>query len=756
MMRRWLPFAQKSKDTPARPFAFRPLVEALEDRCLLTRNPLLLVHGIFGSWEPGTLNFPTTAWTLQRGYDPTKLVADPLIGTYTPMIQYLESAAGGGYTIGKDLFIANYDWRLPLAPDDGTFDGKITGVTAQDITSGNFQYGIDYLGYWLHQATIAWQANNPGQTLKQVDVIAHSMGNLLTRSYIQSTAYGGTYTSNGQTLTLPTINNFILISPPNQGASNTWNAWHDNFNLSSSDINTAIFFLSNAWSTVSAGKGVVTGPTTISQQSITVNGQVSSLAFLNQYGPTLQELGPIFDFLITPPGTLANVNNDPAARSDLLLDLNGDPLNAWLGTTGKNTEIYGTNVATPSLVLQNVGTGGTIVGLATGFGQQSTVAGQTWWKDLTAANNGDGTVPLNSLESVFVGDSRISMDPFRQGINTQGPVGHSSILSNTDVQGLVGKTLKPPAQLLIVGADAGGGPQVSVFDAVTGAQQFSFFAFDPSFTGGVRVALGDVNGDGVPDLIAAPGPGGGPNIRVFSGTDGTLLASWMAFDAGFLGGATVAASNLDSDAALEVVVGAGPGGGPNVKVFNVINGGANVLPGPLGSFFAFDPSFTGGVNVAGGNFDGIPGDEVIAAPGPGGGPNVRVFRVDGTLLTSFFALDPSFTGGVNLASGDVNGDGKDEVITAPGPGGGPDVRVFNGGDGVLLAQFFAFDPSFLGGVRLAVADLDQDGKADVLAGAGPGGGPQVSEFEGESLQQLIGFFAFDPTFNGGVHVAGNG
>jgi hypothetical protein len=727
-------------------------VEALEERCLLTREPLLLIHGIFGSWEPGTLNFPTTAWSMQRGYDPTKLVIDPLTGAYTPIISYLQSAAGGGYTIGKDLFIANYDWRLPLAPDDGTFDGKITGITAQDMVSGNYQYGLDYLGYWLNQAASVWNQANPGQTLDHVNVIAHSMGNILTRSYIQSTAYGGAYTIGGQTLHLPTIDNFVMVSPPNQGATNTWNGWHDNFSISSSYVNTGIFFLSNAWNAVSSGSGQVTGPTTITKASITVGGQVSSLAFLNQYGPTLQELGPIYNFLITPPGSFVNVNNDPNSRSDILLDLNGDPTNAWLGLTGKNTEIYGTTVATPSLVLQNVGVGGTVIGLATGFGSHATVAGETWWKDLIGTNNGDGTVPLNSLESVFVGDPRISMNPFRQGVNTTGPVEHAAILGNTDVQTLIGNTLRPQTLFLAVGADAGGGPHVRVFDAVTGLERFSFFAFDPGFLGGVRVAVGDVNGDGVPDIVVGAGPGGGPHVKVFSGTDGSVLASFMAFNAGFTGGVTVAVGNLDNDNADEIVVGAGASGGPNVRSFKFSITGAVPVVGPIGDFFAFDVGFTGGVNVAVGNFDGSGADEIVVGAGAGGGPNVRVFRTDGTRIADFFAYGLGFTGGVNVAAGDLNGDGKDEIVTGAGAGGGPEVSVFNGGDATLLAAFFAFDPVFLGGVRVAMTDVTQDGHQDIVAAAGPGGGPDLREFNGATLAQITSFFTFETTFQGGLHV----
>src|SRR6266542_3224234 len=77
--------------------------------------------------------------------------------------------------------------------------------------------------------------------------------------------------------------------------------------------------------------------------------------------------------------------------------------------------------------------------------------------------------------------------------------------------------LTAPAAPLVVGPDAGGQPRVKVYDAVTGQLSMNFLAFESSFTGGVRVATGDVTGDGVPDIIAAKGPGGGSLVRVFDG-----------------------------------------------------------------------------------------------------------------------------------------------------------------------------------------------------------------------------------------------
>src|SRR5260221_5467793 len=77
--------------------------------------------------------------------------------------------------------------------------------------------------------------------------------------------------------------------------------------------------------------------------------------------------------------------------------------------------------------------------------------------------------------------------------------------------------------ILAVGAVAGSAPTVTVFDASTNQVKFTLNPYDASFTGGVNVAVGDVNGDGIPDAITGTGVGGGPQVNVYSGVDGTLL-----------------------------------------------------------------------------------------------------------------------------------------------------------------------------------------------------------------------------------------
>jgi len=157
--------------------------------------------------------------------------------------------------------------------------------------------------------------------------------------------------------------------------------------------------------------------------------------------------------------------------------------------------------------------------------------------------------------------------------------------------------------------------------------------------------------------------------------------------------------------------------------------------------------------VAAADVNGDGKADIVTGAGPGGGPHVEVFDgATNAVLRSFFAYGAGFTGGVWVAAGDVNGDGKAEIITGAGAGGGPHVRVYNGADNALLASFFAFGGAFTGGVRVSVADANNDGKAEVVVAQGAGGAPRVRLLNPLTMQSYQDFNAYDPGFLGGVFV----
>src|SRR5262249_6861776 len=117
--------------------------------------------------------------------------------------------------------------------------------------------------------------------------------------------------------------------------------------------------------------------------------------------------------------------------------------------------------------------------------------------------------------------------------------------------------------------------------------------------------------------------------------------------------------------------------------------------------------------------------------GPGVAAEVKVYNADGSLRFDLSPF-PGFIGGVHVATGDVNGDAVDDIIVGAGAGGGPAVKVYDGVTGAEVRSFFAYDPGFTGGVFVAAGDVTGAGHADIITGAGAGGGPNVKVFDGVS------------------------
>ena len=281
----------------------------------------------------------------------------------------------------------------------------------------------------------------------------------------------------------------------------------------------------------------------------------------------------------------------------------------------------------------------------------------------------------------------------------------------------------------------------------------------PGFSGEVSVAQADFNGDGIIDIVVGAGLGGGPHIRVINGATEQDFGSFFAFDPSFRGGVFVAASDINGDGFADIVVGAGPGGGPHVKVFD------GQTFAEIKSFFAYDPSFRGGVSVAAYDFNKDGFNEIVTGAGAGGAPHVKVF--DGQslqVIKEFMAYALTFGGGVYVAAGDFDSDLVPDIITGAGAGGGPHVidweydtlkvldstmafDKFTQPDGTVIDQLFA------GGVRVGIAYGSDDNKEDLIVGAGPGGGPHVKVYsKGNSLDQELSYFAGDSINSDGIFV----
>jgi len=324
-----------------------------------------------------------------------------------------------------------------------------------------------------------------------------------------------------------------------------------------------------------------------------------------------------------------------------------------------------------------------------------------------------------------------------------GQLGHGRLNVESSLN-LVSADFKNHTAELLFAPAAGRGEAIRIADP-DGKNEVKIQIADKK-QNGAQVAAGDVNGDGLAEIITAPGPGSAPIVKILD-REGTLQKQFYAYSENFRGGVNLAAGDVNGDGRAEIITGPGAGGGPQVKVFNQ----DGIL---LYQFFAYVKSFRGGVNLAAGDVNGDGRAEIITGPGAGGGPHVRVFNARGEVKLQFFAYDKNFRGGVRVAAADIDGkiaNRQAEIITGPGPGGGPQVKVFDR-RGQLRTQFFVFDKKFRGGLSVAAADVNRDGAIEIVAAAGPGGGPHLRTFD-TAGNLLDSFYGLPETFRGGVNVS---
>ncbi len=230
-----------------------------------------------------------------------------------------------------------------------------------------------------------------------------------------------------------------------------------------------------------------------------------------------------------------------------------------------------------------------------------------------------------------------------------------------------------------------------------------FFAQRADAPSGATIVAADVDGDGVSDLITANR--GVLSIRI-AGGETTLF---RPFGSSSMSRLSFAVGNTNRDAPLEIVVGRDGVAPPEVKIFSR----TGVM---LARWEAYAHTFMGGVRVGIGDLDGDGKREIVTAAGPGGGPHIRVWKTDGTVWGGgWFAFDVTDRGGVSIAVGDVDGDGKDDIVAASGQGAIPRVRVFDG-RGTLKSDLRLGTKPLAEGLFISASDMNGDGVKEILVG----------------------------------------
>jgi hypothetical protein len=249
-------------------------------------------------------------------------------------------------------------------------------------------------------------------------------------------------------------------------------------------------------------------------------------------------------------------------------------------------------------------------------------------------------------------------------------------------------------------------------------------------------------------------------VEVFDGRTATplpgLLGSFHPFPH-YNGGLYVAAGDVNGDGRADVIVSQGENSPSHVRVFSGANGAL------LEDFRPYAKGFNGGVRVAAGDVNGDGKAEVIVAPAGGGAKQVKVFNgLTGAMLSSWTPFANALAGGLYVAAGDINGDGIADLVAGQGTGSPSKVALRNGATGNSLGVITPFGRKFPGGVRVGLTDVNKDGRLDLVLGAGPSPallhsrvGPSVLTFDGLTHQAIDQFFAFAKTFLGGVFVGGS-
>jgi hypothetical protein len=328
---------------------------------------------------------------------------------------------------------------------------------------------------------------------------------------------------------------------------------------------------------------------------------------------------------------------------------------------------------------------------------------------------------------------------------------NGGVIYVVDIGAFEYQPLATTAKLLTSTSTTSAASSLKVYDPVTDTTTDVEDPF-PGFTGKIHVASGDYNGDfngdGIGDMVVGAGQGGGPVVAIIDSQTGRVITKFFAFDPAFRGGVELACLDFNLDGVMDILVGAGPGGGPHVKIFN----GKDL--GLLFSFYAYANDFTGGVSLCAldVNDDGI--RDLVTGAGAGGAPHVKVW--DGathTLLSQWYAYDPAFRGGVNVSGGYLGSDGSVMVVTGAGAGMAPEVAVWDPLTREEISRFLAYDSQFMGGVRVRVHDGNGDGVSELVTAAGIGGAPHVKGFNFPALDLAFEFFAGNPTDTDGVAVS---
>lgn len=259
---------------------------------------------------------------------------------------------------------------------------------------------------------------------------------------------------------------------------------------------------------------------------------------------------------------------------------------------------------------------------------------------------------------------------------------------------------------IIQGTEPGDKSAVSILEQ-NGTPRVTFYPFE-KYSGGINVAVGNVTGKESRDIVVGTAAGAGPQVRIFS-PEGKLLDEIWAFDKNRKSGVNVAVGDFLGYGSDQIVAAEDAGGSSRIR-FWVLG-----EPSPRREFPVFKEPWRGGVRLWAADIDYDGAAEIIVAPAAAQlNPEVKVYRADGVLLSSFSPFGKGFRGILEVAPGKFSDWGYVDLAIAPKTGGGPQIIVWSVFGRKLDPGFFAFESKYRGGVSLAAKDINEDGSDELI------------------------------------------
>jgi hypothetical protein len=768
-------------------------VECLEQRCVPSTVTNLADSGsgslrdaIANTTAGGTVDFqPGLAGTITLTSGPLSVAQDLTIaGPTTQSITVSGNQASQVFVIAAGSTVTIADLTITQGFTDGTngrggggIDNAGTLTLTSDVVSNNKVLGPlganDGLGGGIYNTGTLTLTNS---TVSNNQAVGSE--SMMMDIQARSAFGGGIYSTGTLTVSTSSVNNNsatggigVGIPSTNGGAANGGGIFSTGpLAITNSTVaeNTA-----KGDAAVAAGTGAANGGGVYSIGTLTAsNSTFASNAAVGAFAEIGQADGGGL-FLIGGTATLVNdtiadntLNNSDLGSTGVGLAVTGPATAVLQNTLVAANTVGGFDFAVPSDVSGAVSSTSShnLLGVGGTSGLTGGVNGNR--VGLSTAplnprlgplqNNGGSTLTLALLlgsPAIDAGDNTLSPGPTDQR-------GQPRIAGREIDIGAY--EFQAPAGLMPFFALGGSPGRVQLRRVTDGSLLDDFTPFPAPYAGSVAVAVGDVTGDGYPDLIVGAAEGN-PHVKIYDGKaialgifdpanpDASLVTTFFAYGVGFNIGVNVAVGDVTGDGYPDIVTGP-TAGNPHVKVYNgkaIATGtfdAANPDASLVTSFFAYDLNFNVGANVAVGDVTGDGYGEVVTGPTVGN-PHVKVydgkaiatgafnpFNPDASLLASFFG-EP-FLGdniGAFVAVGDNVGDGYGDVVVGATMGFQatviPAIRVYSGQaiagqtfdnsnpQASLVADFAPYPGAISAtGSAVAAADFDADGKADVLLG----------------------------------------